>query len=41
MSMASRALGWALLAYGITGLALVVVGAIGGLEMAGRGKSVV
>ena len=36
MSMAGRALGWALLAYGITGLALVVVGAIGGLEMAGR-----
>jgi len=34
--MAGRALGWALLAYGITGLALVVVGAIGGLEMAGR-----
>lgn len=36
MSMAGRALGWALLAYGITGFALVVVGAIGGLEMAGR-----
>lgn len=36
MSMAGRALGWALLAYGITGLALVVVGAIGGLEMAER-----
>lgn len=34
--MAGRALGWSLLAYGITGLALVVVGAIGGLEMAGR-----
>lgn len=34
--MARRALGWALLAYGIVGAALVVVGAIGGLEMAGR-----
>lgn len=34
--MAGRALGWALLAYGIAGVALVVVGAIGGLEMASR-----
>lgn len=34
--MAGRALGWALLAYGIVGLALVVVGALGGLEMADR-----
>lgn len=37
--MARRALGWALLAYGIAGAALVVVGAIGGLEMAGRVES--
>lgn len=34
--MAGRAAGWALLAYGIAGIALVVVGAIGGLEMADR-----
>lgn len=34
--MAGRALGWALLAYGIAGVTLVVVGAIGGLEMASR-----
>ncbi len=34
--MAGRALGWALLAYGIVGVALVVVGALGGLEMADR-----
>lgn len=34
--MARRALGWASIAYGITGIILVVVGAIGGLEMADR-----
>lgn len=34
--MAGRALGWALLAYGIAGVALVAVGAFGGLEMADR-----
>lgn len=34
--MAGRALGWALLAYGIAGVVLLVVGAIGGLEMADR-----
>lgn len=34
--MAGRALGWAALAYGIAGVALVVVGAIGGLDMADR-----
>lgn len=34
--MAGRALGWALIAYGIAGMALVVVGALGGLEMADR-----
>lgn len=34
--MAGRAFGWALLAYGIAGIALVVVGALGGLEMADR-----
>lgn len=34
--MAGRAAGWALLAYGIAGVALVIVGAIGGLEMADR-----
>jgi hypothetical protein len=34
--MARRALGWASIAYGIAGIALVVVGAIGGLEMADR-----
>ena len=34
--MAGRAFGWALLAYGVAGFVLVVVGAIGGLEMAGR-----
>jgi hypothetical protein len=34
--MASRALGWASIAYGIAGIALVVVGAIGGLETADR-----
>lgn len=34
--MAGRAFGWALLAYGIVGIALVVVGALGGLEMADR-----
>ena len=34
--MARRALGWASIAYGIAGMALVVVGAIGGLEMADR-----
>lgn len=34
--MARRALGWASMAYGIAGIALVVVGAIGGLEMADR-----
>ena len=37
--MTGRAFGWALLAYGIAGVALVVVGAIGGLEMAGRLES--
>jgi hypothetical protein len=37
--MAGRALGWAMLAYGIAGLVLVVLGAIGGLEMAGRVES--
>ena len=31
-----RALGWAALAYGVAGFALVVVGAIGGLDMAER-----
>jgi len=34
--MAGRALGWALIAYGIAGMALVLVGAIGGLELADR-----
>lgn len=34
--MAGRALGWALIAYGVAGVALVVVGALGGLEMADR-----
>ncbi len=34
--MARRALGWAAIAYGIAGAALVVVGAIGGLELADR-----
>lgn len=34
--MARRALGWASMAYGIAGIALVLVGAIGGLEMADR-----
>jgi hypothetical protein len=34
--MARRALGWALIAYGIAGLALVVAGAVGGLELADR-----
>jgi hypothetical protein len=34
--MARRALGWASIAYGIAGMVLVVVGAIGGLEMADR-----
>lgn len=34
--MAGRAFGWALLAYGIAGIALVVVGALGGLELADR-----
>ena len=34
--MARRALGWAALAYGIAGIALVAVGTIGGLEMASR-----
>ncbi|MCA1588614.1 MAG: hypothetical protein LC744_08195 [Chloroflexi bacterium] len=34
--MARRALGWASIAYGIAGIALVLVGAIGGLEMADR-----
>lgn len=34
--MAGRAVGWALLAYGVAGIALVVVGAVGGLGMAGR-----
>jgi hypothetical protein len=34
--MAGRAFGWALLAYGVAGIVLVVVGAVGGLEMAGR-----
>lgn len=33
--MAGRAFGWALLAYGLAGLVLVVVGSVGGLEMAG------
>jgi hypothetical protein len=34
--MARRAFGWASIAYGVAGIALVVVGAIGGLEMADR-----
>ena len=34
--MARRALGWAAIAYGIAGMALVVIGAIGGLELADR-----
>ena len=34
--MARRALGWAAIAYGIAGLGLVIIGALGGLEMAAR-----
>lgn len=34
--MARRAAGWAAIAYGIAGIGLVIVGALGGLEMAGR-----
>ena len=34
--MARRALGWASIAYGIAGMALVLIGAIGGLELADR-----
>jgi hypothetical protein len=34
--MAGRAAGWALLAYGIAGIALAMVGAVGGFEMADR-----
>lgn len=34
--MARRALGWTALAYGLAGIALVLVGAIGGLGMADR-----
>jgi hypothetical protein len=34
--MGRRAVGWAAIAYGIAGVALVVVGALGGLEMARR-----
>jgi uncharacterized phage infection (PIP) family protein YhgE len=37
--MARRALGWAALAYAIAGFALIAVGAIGGLDMAGRIES--
>lgn len=34
--MAARAFGWVALAYGVAGIALVIVGAIGGLDVAGR-----
>ena len=34
--MARRALGWAAILYGIAGIGLVIVGALGGLEMADR-----